>query len=171
MFHSARRLLPEAIGFTAWMAAERNGLALPLGVFGLAGVTIVGGCVLRAGLYLAILIHGTGHALAFALLMPGIGHKTFRELMADYLLYLPLRGLWPGQKIFIPGFSPESEAPSQLAPTDGWRTRIAALTGPLVNASAAVVFSYAMPPGLMHDPTGVVLGVLAATQGLSAFSS
>jgi hypothetical protein len=103
--------------------------------------------------------------------MPGIGHETFRERMADYLVYLPLRGLWPGQKIFIPGFSSESEAPSQLAPANGWRTRIAALTGPLVNASAAAGFSLAIPTGLTLDPIGVVLGVLAATQGLSAFSS
>ena len=134
MLIPARRLIPEAVGFTVWMAAERIGLALPLGVFGLAGVTIVGGCVIRAGLYFAILVHGTGHALAFAALMPGIGHENFRERIADYLVHLPLRGLWPGQMIFIPGFSPESEAPSQLAPAEGWRTRIAALTGPLVNA-------------------------------------
>ena len=171
MLLTARRLIPEVVGLTLWISAERSGLALPLSVFGLVGVTIIGGCVIRAGLYLAILVHGAGHALAFAALMPGIRHETFRERMVDYLAYLPLRGLWPGQKIFIPGFSPESEAPSQLAPADGWRTRIAALTGPLVNASAAVGFSHAMPPGFMLDPTGVMLGVLAATQGLSAFSS
>ena len=165
------RLLPETVGFTVWMAAERGGLASPLDAFGLAGVTIAVGCVLRAGLYLAILVHGAGHAFAFAALMPGIGNETFRERMADYLVYLPLRGLWPGQKIFIPGFSPESAAPSLLAPADGWRTRIAALTGPLVNVSAAVGFFLAMPPGLTFEPKEVVLGVLAATQGLSAFSS
>ena len=171
MFLPTWRLFPEVVGFTVWVAAERIGLASPLDAFGLAGVTIAGGCVLRAGLYFAILVHGAGHAFAYAALMPGIGHEIFRERMADYLVYLPLRGLWPGQKIFIPGFSPESEAPSLLAPTDGWRTRIAALTGPLVNASAAAGFSLAIPTGLTLDPIGAVLGVLAATQGLSAFSS
>lgn len=84
---------------------------------------------------------------------------------------LPLRGLWSGQKIFIPGFSPGSEAPSILAPDYGWRTRLAALAGPLVNAALALVFSLTMPSEWMLDPTGVVFGILAATQGLSALSS
>lgn len=80
----ARRLLPEAaVGFAAWMAAQRGGLAQPLDAMDLAGASIVGGWILRAGLYLATLVHGAGHALAAAVLTPGTGPETLRERMAD----------------------------------------------------------------------------------------
>jgi hypothetical protein len=163
--------LPELImGLLAWLALGHGFAAPPME--GLDSLWLVlseglgGGLALRLSLYLAVLLHGAGHAVVVAM----VSDPTFSDLMKEYVAKLPNSSLLPFRYIFFPGLSPSDDAPFMRVNLMGWRARLAAIVAPVVNVGVAFVL---ILPGFPMSGSllGLGLGVLAAGQLTAGLSS
>ncbi|MBK8650929.1 MAG: hypothetical protein IPN23_04360 [Elusimicrobia bacterium] len=160
------RAIPEWIAgaaFLMWWGAAS--LAPPALLWGLGAGAIAGGLMLRGMILGAAFLHGAGHAAAART----EGGASFRGSLAAYARSLGWTGLVPFAPVFLPGLSPEKEAPKMdIGPMADGAARRVALAGPLANLTAVGLVA---PFLSLTGTLGLTDLVLAAFAGINLWTA
>jgi hypothetical protein len=161
------RVLPEILagfGFMVWLGG--TSLSPPALLLGLGMWGILGGMMLRALILASVYWHGMGHAVVVS----ALGKRDFKQLMRSYESSLPITALIPFARIFIPGLSNKSDAPSMAAveaDSTAFGNRVAALAGPLNNL---IVVGFVAPFLGMTGISDFTYLALAAVAGVNLWT-
>ncbi|MBP9127446.1 MAG: hypothetical protein KBG07_01600 [Elusimicrobia bacterium] len=156
-------IIPElitAVGFVVlyWGSA----LSPPVFAMGLLAGIVFGGISVRGIILGSLHLHEMGHAL----LLQWLGGPSVRESYARYSEKISLKQIIPFSDIFIPLLSPAATAPQIKVEnlTEGWKTRVTALVGPLVNLGAIAMVA---PLALVADAGSVQSLLLTVAGGVN----
>ncbi len=160
------RAVPELIAgaaFLMWWGAAS--LAPPALLWGVGAGAVAGGLMLRGVVLGAAFLHGAGHAAAAR----AEGGRPFLAALASYGRSLGWTGLVPFAPVFLPGLSPEKDAPKMdIGPLAEGPARRVALAGPLANLTAVGLVA---PFLSITGPLGVTDLVLAAFAGINLWTA
>lgn len=164
------RVLPEILGAVGFVALYwGSALSPPLYAVGLLGWMVLGGISLRGILLGSSHMHEMGHAIT----LQWLGGRSVQESLVQYKETLSIKHIIPFSTIFIPGLSPSNEAPRMSVGdlSQGWKIRVTAIAGPVVNLIAfGVLFLVAWAA----DPTSTqqwFFGTLAGVNFWVAMTS
>lgn len=162
------RFIPELMGgaaFLAWLGGSALAPPALMVLVGFVAWAILGGMTFRGLLLATTYWHGLGHAL----LARALGGQSVRVSLGEYSKNLPWAHIVPGKQYFLPWFTPSKDAPrfEVTSLPGGWRTRLTALAGPVMNL---IALAFLFPVAMAADPVSAQQLVLGTAAGLNLWA-